>query len=172
MSHCSHLWDQADRVGGEPSDLCAGLGLTWCGTVVPPGLWVDRPAGPLLILPLAFRVALGKLPLAPRSVCFLVSTASEVSQEHLLTQTGAKFASTGSGPWLCASKALCACCGRDIALHSAALAPCSILKTGASSSKVPSGWQRLTLLCLLPSTARPLSPARGFPEGLGKGSSS
>lgn len=95
--------------GGEPSDLCAGLGLTWCGTVVRPGLWVDRPAGPILILPLAFRVALGKLLLAPRSVCFLVSTASEVSQEHLLTQTGAKFASTESRPWLCALKALCAC---------------------------------------------------------------
>lgn len=112
--------------------------------------------------------------LATFSLCFLVSTASEVSQEHLLTQTGAKLASTESRPWLCASKAPCACCRWAIALHKAALAwpRASLLRTGASSSKVPSGWQCLALLCLLPSPARTLSPARDFPKVLRKGSNS
>lgn len=50
-----------------------------CDMVVHPGLGVDRPARPILVLWLICWVVLNKLLLVPWPVCFLVNTASEDS---------------------------------------------------------------------------------------------
>lgn len=81
-------------VGGVSSLLRTGSDKATCDMVVCPGPGVSRPARPFLVLLLTCCVALGKSLLVPQPVCSLVSNASEVSWEPLLTQTSARCATS------------------------------------------------------------------------------